>query len=769
MKIISEYLDSPLAESVGWALIHSLWQGCAIWLLAWVSLKLLHSYSARLRFGVLLGYTLMLLVCFVGTAAWEFRQAAAIYPLKPSMMTSTSLDLLLSALNESKTGILPALDLEYIRQWTGLQTPYITALWVAGMLLLSLRLVANWWHISQLRSCSIPPPDAQWQQTVDSYRRQLGLDRRVALLESAAVQVPLTFGWLRPVILVPLGMLAGLNPQEITCILTHELAHIRRSDYLLNLLVSMVQVVLFFHPFVWWVSRKLDIEREHATDDLALSLTGDSLAYAKALVHVAMYVEQSPVLAAGFANQRPPVLLNRVKRILQPSPVQVLQFNWSRIMAVFVVLSILAWSGRQSRSLEAAATKPIMPNGVPSNGVPSKQPIFLSETLNLAQRTLMDSIPNSRRLPKVEPLYVIDGVVVPLVVGAYIDDLVNPNDIERVNVLKDASAQAIYGDRGKNGVVLITTKKHRLSSSDTVSNRANVTRSLNTLPVLGAKPLYLIDGSEVSESELEKLHPNSISTINVLKGQDAINYYGTKAMGGAIVISTKESTVQKPFATIVLGQKDKLGYQVADSIVLHDKEGSITLHGTSQLSLPQNNNLLYVLNGKEVELVQLQVLKAEDIALVNILKNERAIEKYGQKAKEGVVEIRTKNAPTTEPQETPVQEQAWYKAATTTYYTERGTAKPQVYIMNGKVAKQVDVQRLKESEIESVEVWTAEDATKKFGRKGKKGVVEIKTKKVPQAPSGASVQQRPQDQPWYKQARQYYLAKSYAKARQYAK
>jgi TonB-dependent SusC/RagA subfamily outer membrane receptor len=363
---------------------------------------------------------------------------------------------------------------------------------------------------------------------------------------------------------------------------------------------------------------------------------------------------------------------------------------------------------------------------------------------------------------------VIDGVVVPLVVGASIDDLVNPNDIERVDVLKDASAQAIYGDRGKNGVVLITTKKHRLKSSDTTTNQPSIAKSLAQFSGLGIKPLYLIDGAEVSTEMLEKIYPNNISSINIIKGPEATTLYGSKAINGAVLITTRQNVVQKPFATIVLGQKDKLGYQVADSIVLHDKEGSITLHGPSQLSLPQNNNLLYVINGKEVELVQLQALKVEEIALVNILKNERAIEKYGQKAKEGVVEIRTKNAPTTEPQETPVQEQAWYKIANASY-TKRGVGKPQVYRLNGKTVRPAQLEKLKESDIETVEVWSGEEAMKKFGKKGKNGVVDIKTKKVPQAPSGASVQQRPQDQPWYKQARQYYLAKSYAKARQYAK
>lgn len=756
MKIISEYLSTPIAESVGWALVHSLWQGSLIWLLVWGALKVLHSYSARLRFNLLLGGVLLMLGCFGGTLLWQLQLNAQVSSSAVRLSADHLGSLLLSLNGRSFANDEAASTWLQLSDWISRQLPYITALWMAGMLMLAVRLVLNWWYIGRLRSRSLPPPDSQWQQLVNQHSQRLGLRRKVSLLESAAVQAPLTFGWLRPVILVPLGMLAGLNPQEINCILTHELAHIRRSDYLVNLLVSIAQAVLFFHPFVWWASRQLDIEREHATDDLALSLTGDSLTYAKALVQVAMFVEESPVLAAAFANSHQPVLLHRVRRILQPTPTRSLRFNWSRIVAVLLALGIVLWSGRESQRLEAAAAP--KPSQTPE---PKQYPLIPA----VKPQAKLDSIPNARNSPKMEPLYIVDGKIVAIAVGSSINDVVDVNDIDRIDILKDASAQAIYGDRGKNGVVIITTKK-AIKSVDTTQRRAGIDYAVSSLAGLIPKPLYVIDGIEYEYplASLNELNPSDIANINVLKSAEATALYGAKAMNGAVVITTRKSVIQKPFMTIVTGQKDKMGYQAADSIVVHDKEGSVTLHGESKVWLPQDSQLLYVLNGKEIQAALLQTLKPEDIASVNILKNDKAAKLYGERARAGVVEITTKTPP-----ESPLQDQAWYKIANATFYTERGTANPKVYILNGKAVKQSGIQKLKESEIESVEVWTEEDAVKKFGKKGKGGVVEIRTKKQRRAPSGASVQLRGEDEPWYKQARQHYYAKEYDKARGLAK
>ena len=118
---------------------------------------------------------------------------------------------------------------------------------------------------------------------------RIGLSRPVRLLVSALVQAPTVVGWLRPVMLVPVGALGGLPPEHLEALLLHELAHIRRHDYLVNILQSVAEALLFYHPAVWWVSVHIRAERELCCDDVAVSVSGDAFTYARALAQLEQY------------------------------------------------------------------------------------------------------------------------------------------------------------------------------------------------------------------------------------------------------------------------------------------------------------------------------------------------------------------------------------------------------------------------------------------------------------------------------------------------
>ena len=131
------------------------------------------------------------------------------------------------------------------------------------------------------------------------------------MLESAAVTVPTLVGWVRPVVLLPAAALSGLTPEQLEAILAHELAHVRRHDYLVNLLQSLVETLLFYHPAVWWVSAEVRAEREHCCDDLAVAVCGDRLVYVSALAELTSMERRAFALAATDGS-----LLDRVRRIL---------------------------------------------------------------------------------------------------------------------------------------------------------------------------------------------------------------------------------------------------------------------------------------------------------------------------------------------------------------------------------------------------------------------------------------------------------------------
>jgi beta-lactamase regulating signal transducer with metallopeptidase domain len=156
-------------------------------------------------------------------------------------------------------------------------------LWFAGVVVLWARLMGGWVVASRMRSMLVRPAPREWQQALEKLAVRIQLFRPVRLLVSSLVQVPTVVGWLRPVVLVPIGALTGLPTEHLEALLVHELAHIRRHDYLVNILQSVAEALLFYHPAVWWVSTHIRAERELCCDDLAVSVSGDVLTYAQAL------------------------------------------------------------------------------------------------------------------------------------------------------------------------------------------------------------------------------------------------------------------------------------------------------------------------------------------------------------------------------------------------------------------------------------------------------------------------------------------------------
>jgi hypothetical protein len=143
--------------------------------------------------------------------------------------------------------------------------------------------------------------------------RRLQIRRAVSFLESTAVSVPTVVGWLRPVVLVPASTLTGLSHRQLEAILAHELAHVRRHDYLVNLLQTVVETFLFYHPAVWWISSQIRRERENCCDDLAVAVCGDRLSYARALVGLEELRTATPRLALAASGGS---LTDRVRRLV---------------------------------------------------------------------------------------------------------------------------------------------------------------------------------------------------------------------------------------------------------------------------------------------------------------------------------------------------------------------------------------------------------------------------------------------------------------------
>ncbi|WP_243383928.1 M56 family metallopeptidase [Geothrix alkalitolerans] len=306
MNPLLSVVHEPWAQALGWSLIHFLWQGAALGLLAWLALALLRGASARARYGVACAALLLMAAAPVATFLVLQRQIVPAEPLRLGAEASAVLVSEAPLPLRLKMALDPAL-------------PWLLGVWALGVVLLSARFLGGWARVQRLRREGITPAPAEWHLVLSRLCRELKLSRTVRLLRSAAVEVPTALGWLRPVILLPACALAGLAPQQLEAILTHELAHIRRGDFLVNLLQSLVEVALFYHPAVWWLSARIRHERELCCDDVAAALCGDPLLLARALTDLeALREAASPAphlaLAANGGS-----LMHRVRHLLQPA------------------------------------------------------------------------------------------------------------------------------------------------------------------------------------------------------------------------------------------------------------------------------------------------------------------------------------------------------------------------------------------------------------------------------------------------------------------
>ena len=275
-------------EALGWTLVHFLWQGAAIALVYRVVDMALARRSANARYVLALGALLGMLAVSVGTLVYE--EAAFYQPVAQHSAAAASLHSVAAPatrpLHFDLSNTPAAAPLRQADRFVlDHLMPYLDALWLAGVLLLSLRTLGGWWLIRRMRARLQQAPHTLLLR-LDVLRRQMNIPRFVDLRLSTKLTNPLTAGVFRPWILLPVTALTGLSAEQLEVVLAHELAHIRRADYLWNLLQTLVETLFFFHPAVWWISRRVREERELCCDDIAVAACSDPTVYASALLRL---------------------------------------------------------------------------------------------------------------------------------------------------------------------------------------------------------------------------------------------------------------------------------------------------------------------------------------------------------------------------------------------------------------------------------------------------------------------------------------------------
>lgn len=326
MKKLLITFPENISSALGYTLLHSLWQGALIVLVFW--LLSLGIKQSRHKYNLAIGSLMLLLTVSGFTFYYLYQPVRSFGPVEThSFLTGETL--WIEASSAAKQSLWDSL-LVFINS----NIDQVAALWSLGVVFLLGRMSLGLFFIERLKKTSLPLISEKAQELMQRIRGQVGLSGTVKLAETREITAPVTVGWLKPMILFPVGMLSGLSVQHLEAILAHELAHIKRNDYLVNIFQSFAEVLFFFNPFVWILSSRIRAERENCCDDIAMEVCGNRLVVAKALVQVADYAVPF-AMAFGKKNDS---LLTRVKRIAGVNPSG--YFNPANVLGVLFVMSL---------------------------------------------------------------------------------------------------------------------------------------------------------------------------------------------------------------------------------------------------------------------------------------------------------------------------------------------------------------------------------------------------------------------------------------------
>ncbi|MCI4668298.1 MAG: T9SS type A sorting domain-containing protein [Bacteroidia bacterium] len=678
------WISEPMIHALGWALFHSLWQG----ILVVIALKLMLAIikQSNLRYALTLLALGSIMLAFAGTFILEYQKNSA----AEADFAMTGIPAGLSiAMEESRSQIrlidwimaVSSASTEVIQH----QIPLVVSIWILGILLLAIRLTGGLWYLFRLSKVEPFPIPIDLNQKFELLKFQLGIKKRLKWIFSDRISEPITIFHLKPIILFPLGMLMGLNPEQLEAILMHELAHIRRADYLVNIFQSFIEIILFYHPAVWWISGRIRLERENCCDDLVIRLGMDPFSYAEALTHVQSFNQSIKPMLSMSAKGKTSHFTARIQRLFGHYP-EGASKGKSMLAVGLLLLSCITFAFHQP----LAPTEP-------------------EEPINEMNKTLIEPISEEWEVPIQEEKLMVNAIptlpqkqakereIEPANkhVVAYEDEGVNIiikawtsekklNQLKRTlrsrdiylkfkSVERDEEGKIVgisgsisfpdgatgsFSGRGINNLMvsikrdfvdgswmklkIYTGETKNQASFPKVKKEEVVLEEETNFPVIRltkngkeTQPLYVVDGEIVLEGiKLKEINPEDISHIEVIKGESAVKKYEELGQNGVVEIYSKDK----------LKLKDK-------SILKGAKKGDKTIFKSSKpvkIKIQTDGGIaetepLYIIDGKRyTNKSGFTELYPNDIQEVNVIKGEKAIEIYGNDGKDGVVLIKTK-------------------------------------------------------------------------------------------------------------------------------
>ena len=316
----------PMIYRLGWVLVHFIWQGALAALVLAVLLQFLHRHSANVRYLV----ACLVLLIMVFSPVLTFLKITSpfaspnLYNFSPFVPDEQTVQELQEPQPKSSAEVshtqekLLYPDELILHRWNlslyiEPYLPWAVLYWLFGVLLLSVWRFGGWVEIQRIKKRCVKPLVDNLSHQFHKLADKVHIHKSIQFMESMIADVPATIGWLKPVILIPTSALTGLPPKQLETIIVHELAYIRRHDYLINLIQSSIETLFFYHPAVWWVSHKIRQERELCCDEIVVNICKDPVSYARALTNLEKlrHIPSQLVMGANGGN-----LLNRIQHLL---------------------------------------------------------------------------------------------------------------------------------------------------------------------------------------------------------------------------------------------------------------------------------------------------------------------------------------------------------------------------------------------------------------------------------------------------------------------
>lgn len=313
---INGELGDVIIKALCWTLVHSLWQALLLAFAAAVIIPLTKKARPILQYNLLTGLLVVFLSMAVSTFIYQFHLAS-----KTVTTTSSTFNLTTFLFND------PGITQDsHTHSWASRFISYcnnnaftLFTIWFIVFFFKAMWTVAAFRRIEKIRQHRSVHPAPVWQEKVQQLAKRLNILQYIQMLESEVVKVPVVVGVFKPIILVPVGMLTNLPPDQVEMILLHELAHIKRKDYLVNVIQVIIETTFFFNPALLWISSLVREARENCCDDMAVNVNNDKKRYITALLSFQEYYSNQMQVAPAFASGRKNHLLNRVLRLVHNS------------------------------------------------------------------------------------------------------------------------------------------------------------------------------------------------------------------------------------------------------------------------------------------------------------------------------------------------------------------------------------------------------------------------------------------------------------------